>query len=380
MIHSCITENNNNEKLKDFITEHIISVAFVVAFRHALRPPTESYCPYLHTLDATTKRPSLFATCCFLLIHRPSDPSHIREPHIQNMAATNTMTAVAESPEGPASSQVEKPSTPLSDLEKIKAAQASRRSRRARPSATPVVEDEEPAPEKEPAAASDASALVPRTEHDAALEALQKELASAHLEMSSFRRNNLQNLKKVTEERDMFASQLAKEQNAAKHTPLVGQGRKVADVEVQLRAARSRNSDLETENGMLRDEVKQLNFRVQASKTIDAATNGYESIVNDLVAVKLKCAQLQEEKEDLLRINKDLSTTTAVLTDANGDLEKSRSEWVVQCAELETKRVNLATKLKVYEAGASSAAAARRKAANQDTSYDGSDLQELKLN
>lgn len=298
-------------------------------------------------------------------------------PHFQNMSGI--MSAPAQPSATPDPAQTEDSSRELSDLEQIKAAQQSRRSRRTRPTGPPTAEEPESTAPAADSSTTDDSTPVSRKEHEAVVEALRQEMATARLEMGSLRRNHLHNLKKVTEERDMFAAQLAREQSAAKQAPSGADSRKVADVEVQLRAARSRNADLETENTVLRDEVKQLNFRVQASKTIDAATNGYESIVNDLVAVKLKCAQLQEEKEDLLRINKDLSTTNAVLTDANGELEKSRSQWVVQCADLETKRIDLETKVKDLEAGVSSAAAASQKAANQDTSYAGSDLQELKL-
>lgn len=268
-----------------------------------------------------------------------------------------------------------------SDLEKIKAAQASRRTRRTRSTAVPLTPDSTaPGVDKaEPTATSDDSPI-PRRDHEAALAAVREEMATMRLEMGSLRRNHLHNLKKVTEERDMFASQLVREQSAAKRAPSTGETRKVADMEVQLRAARTRNTDLEAENGVLRDEVKQLNFRVQASKTIDAATNGYERIVDDLVVVKLKCAQLQEEKEDLLRINKELSQTAAMLTDANGELEKSRTHWVVQCADLEKKRAELEAKVMETRPGQSSEEKEAKGATNPDTSYTGSDLQELKLN
>lgn len=169
----------------------------------------------------------------------------------------------------------------------------------------------------------------------------------------------------------MFASQLAREQAAGTKEGSQLDARKVSDMAVQLRAARTRNDDLEEENTALRDEVKQLTFRVQAGKTLSAANDGYERIVDELVTAKLKCAQLQEEKDDLLKINRELTQANAVLTEANGELEKSRSSWVVQCAELEKQRAEMEKKLKEMQNGM---------AENADTSYKGSDLQDIKLN
>lgn len=170
----------------------------------------------------------------------------------------------------------------------------------------------------------------------------------------------------------MFASQLAREQAAAgtKEGPQ-NDARKASDMAARLRAARTRNDDLEEENTALRDEVKQLTFRVQAGRTLSAANDGYERIVDELVAVKLKCAQLQEEKEALLKINREVTQANGVLTEANGELEKSRSSWVVQCAELEKQRAEMESRLKEVE---------KARAENADTSYKGSDLQDIKLN
>lgn len=249
-----------------------------------------------------------------------------------------------------------KPSTkpsPMSDIERIKAAQAARRNRRARPSPRPP-----PSKSAAPPPAADAS------NEDPELKKLRQDSATLRIEMASLRRNHLENIKKLAEERDMFANQLAREQTLSR-TP--SQASKMEeDLAVQLRAARTRNTDLENENTMLRDEVKQLNFRVQASRTLDVASDGYDKIVDELVKVKLQCAQLQEEKEHLLRMNKELSTTTAVLSDANGTLEKSRSEWVMQCADLEREKHKLHIALKTATEGI-------------DRSDSGS-LQDIKLN
>lgn len=282
---------------------------------------------------------------------------------------TDVIAASAETPPPTESAEPTAPAE-LSDLEKIKAAQASRRSRRSRgPVATPT-----PSTESVPASGEGSG------DGSSEMEKLREEAATLRLEMSSLRRNHLHNLKRVTEERDMFASQLVHEQSNSGGAAGAAEKRKLGDVEVQLRAARTRNNDLEAENGVLRDEVKQLNFRVQASKTLDAATNGYERIVDDLVSVKLKCAQLQEEKEDLLRINKELTQTSAVLTDANGELEKSRSQWVMQCADVEKKRAVLEARVKQMEGGEAKRAEKRKSEVKDDTSYDGSDLQDIKLN
>lgn len=256
------------------------------------------------------------------------------------------------------------PVAEMSDLEKIKAAQAARRTRRAPPSvAVP-----------EAASAEDAA---PRGEEEPALVTqLRQEVLALKVEMGSLRRNNVANVKKVSEERDMFAVQLAREQEEAGGSAGgKAESKKMADLNAQLRAARTRNTDLEEENKTLRDEVKQLNFRVQASRTLDAANDGYDKIVEDLVTFKLRCAQMEEEKEDLLRKNKDLKSTNAALFDANGDLETSRSQWVVQCAELEKEKTTLAERVRGLSTKASVPGGQ-----SHDTSYSGSDLQELQLN
>lgn len=286
----------------------------------------------------------------------------------------------------------------MSEIEKIKAAHAARKSRRSRPPRPPsssvlAPSDETDNVEGEEAmngvtmdsgsssghidgdeGQSEESVLVStlKKQHAQQVEALRQQVSTMNVELSSLRRNHIENLKAITQERNMFASQLATEQNAAAKLAASGADlKKLTDLEAQLRASRSRNAVLETQNESLRDEVKQLTFLTQAVKTIDAASDGYNKVVNELVNSKLKCAQLQEEKEDLLRINKELTTTSAVLRDANGELEKSRSEWVVQCAELEKKRAELEDMVK--------AKPETEKNGNDATSYAGSDLQELKL-
>lgn len=286
----------------------------------------------------------------------------------------------------------------MSEIEKIKAAHAARKSRRSRPPRPPsssvvAPSDETDNVEGEEAmngvtmdsgsssghidgdeGQSEESVLVStlKKQHAQQVDALRQQVSTMTVELSSLRRNHIENLKAITQERNMFASQLAAEQSAAAKLATSGADfKKWTDLEAQLRASRSRNGVLEAQNESLRDEVKQLTFLTQAVKTIDAASDGYNKVVNELVNSKLKCAQLQEEKEDLLRINKELTTTSAVLRDANGELEKSRSEWVVQCAELEKKRAELEDMVK--------AKAETEENSNDATSYAGSDLQELKL-
>lgn len=262
-------------------------------------------------------------------------------------------------------------STGMSEIDKIKAAHAARRSRRARGTSTTAVKP--PSPQRKLASEApideDPAVTKVKTEYDQKVEQLRQELSNMKLEMGSLRRNHLQNIKQLTESRDMFAKQLAQEQNNT-GKPSGVKTKKLEDLEAQLRAARTRNSDLESENEMLRDDVKQLNFRVQASKALDAASDGYEQIVSELVTVKVRCAQLEEEKEELLRMNKELSSTAHVLREANGELEKSRSQWVVQCADIEKQRTELEVKLKELEGKATETVEAQT---------DGS-LQDVKLN
>lgn len=290
----------------------------------------------------------------------------------------------------------------MSDIEKIKAAQAAHRSRRTRPPRPPTTSvlapstesadapvnentpadntnTEEIGPQSDSANSDDVrsteSALVAtlKKQHAQQVDALRQDISNLRVELSSLRRNHIENIKKISQERDMFASQLAAEQkNSERSKASSTDHKKISDLEVQLRASRTRNSDLEAENSTLRDEVKQLMFRVQAGRTIDAASDGYNKVVDELVEAKLKCAQLLEEKEDLLRINKELTTTSAVLHDANGELEKSRSKWVLRCAEMEKQRSELEGKLQDQPAD-------ENPTTNDATSYTGSDLQELKL-
>lgn len=320
-------------------------------------------------------------------------------------ADTSSDTTIADEVKPPASNQ-------MSDIEKIKAAHAARRAARRRPPRAPASSSAATPPSssspdnangssrdtskgdndndtKEATATTSATSTAgdsgEAAEDAAEITQLREELKRLNLEMKSLHRNHINNIKEISAQRDMFAEQLAREQQrsgnpSGKHgsknqSSRGGSGSNtalsVADVEAQLRAARIRNSDLESENTMLRDEVKQLNFRVQASKTLDAASNGYQQVVDDLVVVKLKCAQLSEEKEDLLRINKELTTTSNALSDSNGDLEKSRAQWVMQCAEVEKKRTELEKLLKQKSLELEQIRSGRDEAR--------SDLQELKL-
>lgn len=305
------------------------------------------------------------------------------------------------------------PSNEMSDIEKIKAAHAARRAARRRPPRAPA-SPSSTSPDNANGSSHDTTTtskgnnnnitndnndtkdvtITSSTKSTAndngeatggdatEIVQLREELKRLNLEMKSLHRNHLHNIRAMTAQRDMFAEQLAREQQRTANPNSKHGGKNqssrgndttlsIADVEAQLRAARIRNSDLEAENTMLRDEVKQLNFRVQASKTLDAASNGYQQVVDDLVAVKLKCAQLSEEKEDLLRINKELTTTSNALSDSNGDLEKSRAQWVMQCAEVEKKRTELEKLLKEKSLELEQIRSGRDEAR--------SDLQELKL-
>ncbi|KAI0560061.1 hypothetical protein FGB62_127g18 [Gracilaria domingensis] len=260
--------------------------------------------------------------------------------------------------------------TEMSEIERIKAAHAARRSRRSRGASSLSVPTPTESKSQDAPADEDPAVAKVRKEYEDQVSKLTQDLSNIKLEMASLRRNHLQNIKQITHSRDMFAMQLAKEQTGTAKTSTTG-AKKLEDMEVQLRAARTRNNDLENENTVLREEVKQLNFRVQASKTLDAASDGYEKIVSELVETKVKCAQLEEEKEELLRMNKELSSTSHVLREANGELEKSRSHWVVQCAEIERQRTELEAKIKEYE-----------NATNPSTEApsDTGSLQDVKLN
>jgi hypothetical protein len=168
----------------------------------------------------------------------------------------------------------------------------------------------------------------------AELEETIRQLRSSHeVELQSLRRNHIQNLKKVAAERDMFAAQLAKEQ-ASPSAPAT-ERKQLSDLHAQLRAARIRTADLQEEVTRLKDENKQLLFRVQANKALNAAADSYANVVDDLVSAKVKCAQLEEEKEEYRRASKESASSIALLAEANGDLEKSRADWVIQCADLQ---------------------------------------------
>jgi hypothetical protein len=171
-----------------------------------------------------------------------------------------------------------------------------------------------------------------------------RQLHAAHLvELQSLRRNNIENLKKVAEERDMFAAQLAQEQAHGRTS--ASAKKQIADLTAQLRAARIRTADMQEELARLQAENKQLYFRVQANKTLHAEADSYSKIVEDLVNVKIQCAQLEEEKEEYRRASREISSSIAILTEANGDLEKSRAEWVVQCADLQREKDELEKQL-----------------------------------
>lgn len=160
---------------------------------------------------------------------------------------------------------------------------------------------------------------------------LREQLNTARLEMASMRRNHVTNVQKLTHERDMFAMQLSKEQEEV--TPDSKRG--MEELRNELKASKLRVKNMEEENVRMREELKELRLRVTAFKTLDAANSGYESVVNDLIHVKLKLATLSADNENLVHENRVLKSANDVLTTGNGLLEKSRTEWVHKCAELE---------------------------------------------
>ncbi|CAN8063793.1 unnamed protein product [Agarophyton chilense] len=297
-------------------------------------------------------------------------------PDVEITATTNGAEAVPEIQVADTETQSSK--SEMSEIERIKAAHAARRSRRSRGTSSLAVPSTVETESKDETTEEDPAVAKVKKEYEEKISKLTQEMNTMKLEMASLRRNHLQNIKQVSESRDMFAAQLAKEQSGNTKSS-TADTKKLEGIEVQLRAARNRNSDLESENTELREDVKQLNFRVQASKTLDAASDGYEIIVSELVEAKVKCAQLEEEKEELLRMNKELSSTSHVLREANGDLEKSRSHWVVQCAEIEKKRTELEAKLKEYESATTPTATITTTSATEASSDTGS-LQDVKLN
>jgi hypothetical protein len=158
-------------------------------------------------------------------------------------------------------------------------------------------------------------------------------LHSAHtVELQSIRRNHIENIKRIAEERDALATRLTENEGRAGSSKELKQ---IANLTTSLRAARIRTADLQSENERLQEQNKQLLLRIQAGKTMDAESSAYEGIIGELVDAKMQYATMQEEMEQLRRNSRDAAQSIAVLTEANGDLEKSRAEWVVQCADLQ---------------------------------------------
>lgn len=155
-------------------------------------------------------------------------------------------------------------------------------------------------------------------------------------EMHSIHRNHVENINKVTAERDMFARELSKEQAKAKNNGSSDDdGKRVKDLTMHLRASRIRTADLQAENTRLVEEAKQLRLRDAAHKALVAEADAHDALIEELVAVKLKCAQLEEEKEVERRKAREMAASVSVLREANGELEKSRSDWVFRMAAME---------------------------------------------
>lgn len=249
----------------------------------------------------------------------------------------------------------------MDNMAKLKEAARLRRQRRAanRP-------QEEAPPEPKPTSTSGG-------EVDAAeVEKLRSDLASARLEMASMRRNHVNNVKKISSERDMFAIQLSKEQETASPESK----RAIDELRAELTASKFRVKNLEEENTGMRTELKELRLRDQAFKTMDAANSGYDSIVNDLISVKLKLATVSEEKDNLSYENRVLKADNENLSTANGLLEKSRTEWVEKCADIERK-VQEGETFSISTTNAVSGRSGDR--SEKSLSINSSDLQELAL-
>ena len=189
-----------------------------------------------------------------------------------------------------------------------------------------------------------------RKSSESEVKSLKDELTAGRVELASLRRNHQANIKRIEKERDMFAAELAREQGQGQSgtrlgrkgsAGLTGSTNKVEELEAQLRAVRTRNSDLEEENKTLRQENKEAVLRLQATKTLSAESGAYDKIVADLVDIKLKLALSQEENEELSRSVKTTKDSTDVMKKANGNLEKSRQEWVVKCAAAEKEKAAL---------------------------------------
>ena len=221
----------------------------------------------------------------------------------------------------PSAEQQDTPAEETNDdnMEKLREAARKRRLRRNASRPAPEAEEKKEAGESKGEADPEEIAK------------LREQLTTARLEMASMRRNHVTNVQKLTRERDMFAIQLSKEQEQA--TPESKRG--MEELRDELAASKRRVQNLEEENVRMREELKELRLRVTAFKTLDAANTGYESVVDDLIHVKLKLATLSADNENLVHENRVLKSDNDTLTTANGLLEKSRADWVHKCAQLE---------------------------------------------
>lgn len=258
-------------------------------------------------------------------------------------------TSNLESPEAAERQSLEEP-----DMEKLKAAQAARRRQRrplsnsmqsvgfgqsSKSSSSPDVPNALSSTNIQSITAQPDEACTSGSSEQ--LEAIKQvheqqicELKQAHaVELQSIHRNHLENLRKMREQRDMFAEQLAKEQSESEAS--VAGTKQIDAYKAQLRVARIRGAELQGENTKLLDKVKQLMLLVQAQTTQRAEAASFDAVVQELVSIKLRCAQLEEENEDFRRLAREASSAVNLLKSANGDLEKSRAEWVRQCSNLE---------------------------------------------
>lgn len=220
------------------------------------------------------------------------------------------------------------PTVSMDSMEKLREAHRLRKARRGanRPPPSPTIDADS-------ADSGNADKDSESPVDSAAMKKLHAELTTARLEMSSMRRNHVTNVQKLKQERDMFALQLAQEQEQADPESVRG----IESLRTELKTVKMRNANLEEENAQMRGELKELKLRLTATRTLDAQQSGYEAVVTDLITVKLQCANLSEDKETLVRENRNMKTDNDALSTANGLLEKSRSEWVLKCAQLESK-------------------------------------------
>lgn len=158
----------------------------------------------------------------------------------------------------------------------------------------------------------------------------------------------------MTAERDALAAQAG-----AARREEASDSKSRSDLAVHLRASRIRTADLLAENKRLVEEVRNLQRCVSAAGALSAETATHDVLIEELVAAKMRCAELEEENETFRRRARDALGEAAIAREASGLLEKSRSEWVLQCAKVEKE------KEEIKAAAAQAAADAAERAGEQ---------------